>query len=47
MADQYSTLELVKHDKTANAPELDRDVSAPESDHTFTTPQVRISVGCN
>ena len=47
MADQYSTLELVKHDKAANAPELDRDVNAPEPDYTFTTPQVRIPVGCN
>ena len=40
LAEMYSTLQLVKHDQTANAAEVDRDVNAPERDQTLATPQV-------
>ena len=36
----FSTLELVKNDKSANAPETDRAISAPEHDCTAETAQV-------
>lgn len=40
LAEMYSTLQLVKHDPTANAAECDRDVNAPELDQTLATSQV-------
>ena len=36
----YSTLELVKHDKTAKAPEWDFDATAIELDASVLAPQV-------
>ena len=38
----FSTLELVKHDSTANAPETDLAFIAPEVDQTAETPQVNL-----
>ena len=38
---KYSTLELVKHDATAAAPERDHAVVAPENDRQLEVPQVR------
>lgn len=40
MSDHYSTLELVKHDDTAKAPEPDHDVTAFELDSTLFAPEV-------
>ena len=39
---KYSTLELVKHDTTAGAPERDHAVVAPENDRRLDAPQVRV-----
>ena len=38
---RYSTLELVKHDNTAAAPERDNALTAPENDRQHDAPQVR------
>ena len=38
---KYSTLELVKHDATAAAPERDHAVVAPENDRRLEAPEVR------
>ena len=35
-------LQLLKNDSTANAPEHDRAITAPEACHTFDLPQVGI-----
>ncbi len=39
--DRHSTLELVKHDETARAPERDWDATAFELDASALAPQVR------
>lgn len=44
MEQQYSTLELVKHDETARAPERDYDATAFELDASALAPQVSRSV---
>ena len=36
----FSTLELVKNDNTANAPEINSAITAPERDRTGETAQV-------
>lgn len=36
----FSTLELVKHDETARAPEIDHDATAFELDGNVLAPQV-------
>ena len=38
---KYSTLELLKHDTTAAAPERDHAIVAPENDRQLDAPQVR------
>ena len=38
----YSTLELAKHDMTANAPERDLIGNAPEHDHSHEAPEVKL-----
>lgn len=43
MDQQYSTLELVRFDETARAPERDHDVVAAELDASALAPQVRES----
>ena len=40
MEQHYSTLELVKHDETARAPERDYDATAFELDASAMAPQV-------
>ena len=39
----YSSLELLNHDATANAPERDRSSEAPEVDKSAMAPEVRNS----
>ena len=41
MDQQYSTLELVRFDETARAPELQSDIVAVEVDASVSAPQVR------
>ena len=43
----YSTLELVKHDETARAPERDWDATAFELDGSALAPQVRKTLVCD
>ena len=40
--DDYSRLEAVIHDHTANSPERDRSTEAPEHDQSAQSPQVRV-----
>ena len=43
MEQQHSTLELVKHDETAKAPERDHDATAFELDASALAPQVSMT----